>query len=81
MRVYVVRLREWTRWRESYRQASREQRCGTYFYYKRAAIGLVSAKANAVRIDIATHKRLSRRPLMVPPTPTFSTSPHVQRLD
>jgi hypothetical protein len=30
-----------------------KQRCGTYFYYNRAAIGLACAQATAMRIDIA----------------------------
>jgi hypothetical protein len=45
-----------------------KQRCGTYFYYNRAAIGLACAQA-AMRIDIAPHKRAQKTPSPRPRPP------------
>ena len=54
-----------------------KQRRGTYFYYNRAAIGLACAQATAMRIDIAPHKRLLRKPPQhVPDIHLFHISPH-----
>ena len=35
---------------------------GSYFYYNRAVIGLASAQATSMRIDIDPHKRPRRKP-------------------
>jgi hypothetical protein len=45
-----------------------KQRCGTYFYYNRAAIGLACAQA-AMRIDIAPHKHAQKTPSPRPRPP------------
>jgi hypothetical protein len=53
------------------------QRRGTYFYYHRAAIGLACAQATAMRIDIAPHKRSSRKQIRHAPDPHyFHLPPH-----
>ena len=59
-----------------------KQRRGAYFYYSRAAIGLVIEQATAMRIDIAPHKRpRENHPHLVPDLTHFHLPPHAHHLD
>jgi hypothetical protein len=57
-----------------------KQRRGSYFYYNRAAIGIACARATAMRIDIAPHKRpCNKPPHHVPDPHHFHIPPHAHR--